>query len=125
LPRGRSLGLESTDFILQCALSGAADLEQSLRHEATHVYLRRQLPRSAYRDIPRWLQEGLAIHFAGQTTARLADLLFKEPQAPEKRIAGLDAKESINQYFEYGSAIELIDEFPGGIDDGFHHTLAV
>jgi tetratricopeptide (TPR) repeat protein len=105
-------------FCAEPFLSGDADPLLIPSHEAVHAYFRRQLSERHYRRIPAWLQEGLAIHLAGQTESKLARLHREEPESPEEKLTGLEAEESLNQYFEYGLALRFLDGQPGRVPPG-------
>lgn len=102
------------ELAAEAFLSGAGELELTARHEGVHAYFRRRLGESGYERLPRWLQEGLAIRFAGQSEAKLVDLLYEESERPGGELAGLEAEASGDQYFEYALAMRFIDGFPGG-----------
>jgi tetratricopeptide (TPR) repeat protein len=101
----------STEFFV----SGTMDLGLTARHEAVHAYLRSRLGSRLYKRIPPWFQEGVAIHLAGQSDAKIAEFIYDNPLEPEAKLAGLEAEESIRHHGEYALALRFIDTFPGGV----------
>ncbi len=105
-------------------LSGAMDLDRTAYHEGVHAYIRRRLTPRQYRKIPAWLQEGIAIHLAGQTGSYVFQLIRENSESPELLLVGLEAQESTDQYFEFGLALQFIDGFRGGVQELLRLILA-
>src|SRR5262245_24274788 len=110
---GRSMKIQLS---AETFLSGDGELELTARHEAIHAYFRRQLGWWRYRGLPPWVQEGLAIHLAGQTREKVVDLVYWDSEHTEAELAGLEARESLDHYAEYGLAFEFLEGFPGGVE---------
>jgi tetratricopeptide (TPR) repeat protein len=96
------------------ALQSQAEFERVLRHEFTHALIRSIAPRG----VPFWLDEGLAVHFEGSSTARRqqqvreADTLLPLTRL-ERSFSDLSAKEASLAYAESAVAVEALFQDAG------------
>ena len=104
---GQVLVVLHAEFII----NGRYDVAQSLTHELVHAVMRTHMTPEAYKDVPTWLREGLAVWGAGQIEQKVASL-YRNSKTPVdwhiKGVADPINAESFSRYAEYGLTIELI-----------------
>jgi len=92
-------------------MTGRYDPPRSLVHELTHAVVRTHISPEAYKGVPTWLREGLAVWAADQIEEKAVALHCFSDQDAEQWVRGLqdtrDA-ESLTRYAEYGLAIEFL-----------------
>ena len=105
----------------------AMDAEETVVHEIVHLALHARLGDTGW--MPRWLDEGLAMHFSGYSRAvdplaasyrgevRLRDLTDRFPQHPTlARQAYLESEAAVRVLLERGSLPPLLDRLAAGED---------
>ncbi|MBI4866340.1 MAG: hypothetical protein HY816_05260 [Candidatus Wallbacteria bacterium] len=109
-----TLGFHAEHFV-----NGDADLDLELDHELIHAAMRDRLGKLAYRKVPHWLREGLALYGAGQGDERLShlaagygtsedgDLVVKDPKDVIRPLES--RKHSLASYAEDVLAVGAIE----------------
>lgn len=98
-------------------VNGRFDAETEVVHELTHAVMRTLMTRDAYKGVPDWVREGLAVWTAEQVEAKAASFIDDQraKASVEERLPGLESgKESLERYAEYGLAFEMIEKRHGG-----------
>jgi len=94
-------------------MNGCHDLATALRHEMVHAVMRERMNGPAYRALPKWLREGIAVWAAGQGESKLLFALT-DPGALEKLDAafpGVDEGDhGVDRYAEYFLALDFLEQ---------------
>ena len=110
--KGEVLVVLHAEFII----NGRYDVAQSLAHELVHAVMRTHMTPEAYKAVPTWLREGLAVWSADQIEQKVA-ALYRHAKTPVdwhiKGVADTTNAESFSRYAEYGLTVELIEKQKG------------
>ncbi|MBW2703921.1 MAG: hypothetical protein JRF33_24135 [Deltaproteobacteria bacterium] len=93
---------------------GVMDLKRVLTHEFCHCLMRHHMGELAYRRLPAWVREGVAVWAAGQVEERAHDLVaqaFMLRRSSEQVLANL-AKER-DPYLWYALSFDLLERQVG------------
>jgi TolA-binding protein len=94
-------------------MNGCHDLATALRHEMVHAVMRERMDGPAYRTLPKWLREGIAVWAAGQGETKLL-VALTDPGALEKPDAafpGVDEGDhGVDRYAEYFLALDFLEQ---------------
>ncbi|KPJ61135.1 MAG: hypothetical protein AMS15_06130 [Planctomycetes bacterium DG_23] len=104
-------GYKAVEILLvtEYFITGTMDVEEVVTHEMTHAQMRLHMGYSAYKRIPKWLREGLALYTSGEGPGRVGYLLGIVEQ-PEDLVNGLEEKHTFDDHAEDFLAIQYIEK---------------
>jgi hypothetical protein len=108
--------VQRVTLYLEYLVTGHIDLKQTLCHELVHAVQRRAVG-AAYRRVPKWLREGLALLVADQGEDRIDTLLcvhaLDSGSGPEALLLPLTDRTTLRHYGIYYAAVRsLVDLDP-------------